>query len=88
MISLRHSERLGFLHAIYEHEGNTNLHASLHVLFPDGSDVMLLGNAQYNQYAIDRYTIAYKVHNAIAGLLPVKPFKIKAKENITKCQNE
>jgi CubicO group peptidase (beta-lactamase class C family) len=77
-----------FGHGVYEHEGNTNLYASLNVLFSDGSDVVLLGNAQYNQYAIDRYTIAYKMHNAIAGRPPVKPFKVKANENITKCQNE
>jgi D-alanyl-D-alanine carboxypeptidase len=77
-----------FGHGVYEHEGNTNLYASLNVMFPDGSDVVLLGNAQYNQYAIDRYTIAYNVHNAIAGLPPVKPFKITATENIAQCQNE
>lgn len=77
-----------FGHGIYVHEGNTNLYASINVLFPDGSDVVLLGNAQYNQYAIDRYTIAYRVHNAITGLSPIKVFKVKAEENITKCQNE
>ncbi len=77
-----------FGNGIYDHEGNTNLYASLNILFPDGSDVVLLGNAQYNQYAIDRYTIAYKVHNAIVGLSPVKVFTIKATENITECQNE
>jgi CubicO group peptidase (beta-lactamase class C family) len=73
---------------IYDHEGNTNLYASLNIMFPDGSDVVLLGNTQYGQYAIDRYTIAYKVHNAIHGLPAVKVFKITATENITHCQNE
>jgi len=77
-----------FGHGIYEHEGNTNLYASINVMFPDGSDVVLLGNAQYNQFAIDRYTVAYNVHNAINGLQHVKPFKVTATENITKCQNE
>lgn len=77
-----------FGHGIYDHEGNTNLYASINVLFPDGSDVVLLGNAQYNQYAIDRYTLAYKIHNAIVGLAPVKVFTIKANEDITRCQNE
>jgi hypothetical protein len=64
------------------------VYASVNLLFPDGSDVVLLGNTQYGQYAIDRYTIAYKVHNAILGLSPVKVFTIKATENITRCQNE
>jgi len=77
-----------FGNGVYEHEGNTNLYASINVLFPDGSDVVLLGNAQYNRYAIDRYTIAYKIHNAIVGLPPVKVFPIEATENITECQNE
>jgi CubicO group peptidase (beta-lactamase class C family) len=77
-----------FGHGIYEHGGDTNLYASLNVLFPDGSDVVLLGNAQYNQYSVDRYTIAYKVHNAIVGLPPVKPFPIKSTQNIKECQNE
>jgi D-alanyl-D-alanine carboxypeptidase len=77
-----------FGHGIYVHEGNTTLYASLNILFPDGSDVALLGNAQYNQYAIDRFTLAYEVHNAIAGLAPFKTFKVKAKERITTCQNE
>jgi hypothetical protein len=57
-------------------------------MFPDGSDVVLLGNAQYNRFAIDRYTIAYLVHNAIAGLKPLKPFKVTANEDISTCQNE
>lgn len=77
-----------FGHGVYEHEGNTNLYTSINVMFPDGSDVVLLGNAQYNQFAIDRYTIAYEVHNAIKGLPRVKPFKVTATENVTKCQNE
>jgi hypothetical protein len=47
-----------------------------------------MGNSQFNQYAIDRFTLAYEVHNAIAGVPPLKTFKVTAKENITKCQNE
>jgi CubicO group peptidase (beta-lactamase class C family) len=77
-----------FGHGIYVHEGNTTLYTSLNILFPDGSDVVLLGNAQYNQYAIDRFTLAYQVHNAVAGLAPLKVFKVTATEKITKCQNE
>lgn len=73
---------------VYDHEGNTNVYASVNVMFPDGSDVVLLGNAQYGQYAIDRYTIAYKVHNAILGLPSLKVFTITASDNITSCQNE
>jgi D-alanyl-D-alanine carboxypeptidase len=77
-----------FGHGVYDHEGNTNLFASINILFPDGSDVVLLGNAQYNKYAIDRYTIAYEIHNAIVGLPAVKPFTITATEDINRCQNE
>ncbi len=77
-----------FGHGIYDHEGNTNVYASINVLFPDGSDVVLLGNSQFSRYAIDRYTIAYKVHNAITNLPPVKPFPITANQDITQCQNE
>jgi D-alanyl-D-alanine carboxypeptidase len=77
-----------FARGVYDHDGNTNLYASENVLFPDGSDVVLLGNAQYNRYAIDRHTIAYKVHNAIAGVAPVNVFTITATENINRCQNE
>lgn len=73
---------------VYDHEGNTNVFASVNVLFPDGSDVVLLGNAQYGPYAVDRYTIAYKVHNAILGLPALKVFIVTANENITSCQNE
>jgi len=57
-------------------------------MFPDGSDIVLLGNSQFNQYAIDRFTLAYEVHNAIAGLPRLKVFKVTADESITKCQNE
>lgn len=77
-----------FARGVYDHDGNTNLYASENILFPDGSDVVLLGNAQYNRYAIDRHTIAYKVHNAIAGLPPVKVFTITATEDIKHCENE
>ena len=55
----------------------------------EACDVVLLANAQYNLYATDRYTVAYKVHNAIAGLPRVKPFKITAPaDNLTSCPNE
>lgn len=77
-----------FGHGVYGREGNTNLYASINVMFPDGSDVVLLANAQYNQFAIDRYTIGYLVHNAIRGLRILKPFKVTATENSTKCQND
>jgi D-alanyl-D-alanine carboxypeptidase len=77
-----------FARGVYDHDGNTNLYTSENILFPDGSDVVLLGNAQYNRYAIDRHTIAYRVHNAIAGLAPVKVFAITATETIKQCENE
>ena len=77
-----------FARGVYDHDGNTNLYASENVLFPDGSDVVLLGNAQYNRFAIDRHRIAYNVHNAIAGLARVKVFTITATEDIEHCQNE
>jgi len=77
-----------FARGVYDHDGNTNLYASENIVFPDGSDVVLLGNAQHNRYAIDRHTIAYKVHNAIAGLPLVKVFTITATDNIKQCQNE
>jgi hypothetical protein len=77
-----------FARGVYDHDGNTNLYTSENVLFPDGSDVVLLSNAQYNKFAIDRDTIAYRVHNAIAGLKPVKVFTISATESIKHCQNE
>jgi CubicO group peptidase (beta-lactamase class C family) len=77
-----------FGNGIYDHAGNTNLYASLNVLFPDGSDVVLLGTSQHGKFAIDRYTIAYQVHNAISGLPPVTPFKITAIDDISDCQNE
>ncbi len=77
-----------FGYGIYDHEGNTNLYASSNILFPDGSDVVLLGNVQHGKYAIDRYTIAYNVHNAIAGLPQAKAFPITAKDDINQCQNE
>ena len=77
-----------FARGVYDHDGNTNLYTSENVLFPDGSDVVLLSNAQYNNFAIDRHTIAYKVHNAIAGLKPVKVFTSTATENIDSWPNE
>lgn len=77
-----------FGYGIYDHEGNTNVYASSNILFPDGSDVVLLGNVQHSKYAIDRYTIAYNVHNATAGLPQVKAFPITATDAINQCQNE
>jgi CubicO group peptidase (beta-lactamase class C family) len=77
-----------FAPGVYDHDGNTNLYASENILFSDGSDVVLLGNAQHGRFAIDRHTIAYKIHNAITGLPPVKVFTITATDSITRCQNE
>ena len=77
-----------FAPGAYDHDGNTNLYASENILFSDGSDVVLLGNAQHNRFAIDRHTIAYKIHNAISGLPAVKVFTITATDSITRCQNE
>jgi CubicO group peptidase (beta-lactamase class C family) len=57
---------------IFDAPGDTLLFASLNVVFPDGSDVVLLSNANFNRFISDRNLIAYKVHNAIAGLPPVK----------------
>ncbi|MBV9277446.1 MAG: beta-lactamase family protein, partial [Candidatus Eremiobacteraeota bacterium] len=68
---------------VYDHEGNTNVFASVNMLFPDGTDVVILGNSQYGPYAVDRYTIAYKVHNAILGVPALKVFTVTANENIT-----
>jgi len=75
-------------HGVYGHYGITNLYTSENVLFPDGSDVVLLANAMYTQFFIDRQSIAYKVHNAIAGLAPVKVFTAKGTADVTNCQNE
>jgi D-alanyl-D-alanine carboxypeptidase len=77
-----------FARGVYDHDGNTNLYTSENILFPDGSDVVLLSNAQYNQFAIDRHTIAYKLHNAIGGLNKVKPFPVVAEQKIESCPNE
>jgi D-alanyl-D-alanine carboxypeptidase len=62
----------------YDHEGDTILFASFNVLYADGSDVVLLANAQYNKYSPDRFAIADKVHNAIARLPAVKVAEIVA----------
>lgn len=48
----------------------------------------LAGAMLHNRYAIARYTIAYKVHNAIIGLTPLKVFIIAATDNVARCQNE
>jgi CubicO group peptidase (beta-lactamase class C family) len=78
-----------FGYGVYDHEGNTTIFTSSNVLFPDGSDVVLLGNAQYSKFATDRYTISYEIHNAVAGLPKVKPFVITAPDaGIKACQNE
>lgn len=51
--------------------------------------MVLLATTQYNLYATDRHTVAYQVHNAIAGLPRVKPFKITAPPgNLTTCPGE
>lgn len=34
-----------FGHGVYDHDGNTNLFATTNILFPDGSDVVLLANS-------------------------------------------
>jgi hypothetical protein len=60
-------------YGIFDAPGDTLLFASLNVLFPDGSDVVLLTNANFNTFVSDRNLIAYKVHNAIKSLPPVKP---------------
>ena len=67
---VRNDPILGY--GIFDAPGDTLLFSSLNVLFPDGSDVVLLVNANLNTFRSDRYVIAYKVHNAIASLRPVK----------------
>lgn len=67
---VRNDPMLGY--GIFDAPGDTLLFASLNVLFPDGSDVVLLTNANFNRFVSDRNMIAYKVHNAIAGLPPEK----------------
>jgi CubicO group peptidase (beta-lactamase class C family) len=67
---VRNDPMLGY--DIFDAPGDTLLFASLNVLFPDGSDVVLLTNANFNRFVSDRNLIAYKVHNAIAGLPHLK----------------
>ena len=67
---VRNDPALGY--GIFDAPGDTLLFASLNVLFPDGSDVVLLANANFNTFVSDRNLIAYKVHNAITNLPPVK----------------
>ncbi|MEO6990617.1 MAG: serine hydrolase domain-containing protein [Candidatus Baltobacteraceae bacterium] len=68
------------------HGGDTQLFASWNGMFPDGIDVVLLANAEQNQFALDRQTIAYKIHNAIAGLAPATVVKVsRAPSKVTSC---
>jgi CubicO group peptidase (beta-lactamase class C family) len=67
---VRNDPILGY--GIFDAPGDTMLFASINVLFPDGSDVVLLTNANYNTFISDRNLIAYEVHNAIKNLPPVK----------------
>ncbi len=67
---VRNDPMLGY--GIFDAGGDTLLFASLNVVFPDGSDVVLLTNANFNRFVSDRNLIAYKVHNAIASLPPLK----------------
>lgn len=67
---VRNDPMLG--HGIFDAPGDTLLFASLNVLFPDGSDVVLLTNANFNTFVSDRNLIAYKVHNAIKSLPSLK----------------
>jgi CubicO group peptidase (beta-lactamase class C family) len=52
------------------HGGDTELFSSWNAMFPDGIDVVLLANSELNQFTLDRQALAYKVHNAIAGVAP------------------
>lgn len=52
------------------HGGDTQLFASWNAMFPDGIDVVLLANSEFNQFTLDRQALAYKVHNTIAGVAP------------------
>ncbi len=67
---VRNDPTLGY--GIFDAPADTLLFASLNVLFRDGSDVVLLTNANFNTFVSDRNLIAYKVHNAITSLPPVK----------------
>jgi CubicO group peptidase (beta-lactamase class C family) len=78
-----------FGRGVFDHDGNTNLFATTNVLFPDGSEVVLLANSNFNKFATDRLTVAYQVHNAIVGLPRVKVFRITAPpSNLTSCPDE
>ncbi|MDQ6931660.1 MAG: beta-lactamase family protein [Candidatus Eremiobacteraeota bacterium] len=83
---VRNDPTLGY--GIFDAPGDTLLYTSLNVLFPDGSDVVLLTNANFNTVVAERNLIAYKVHNAIAGLPPVKLFPGGGNLPTKKCQNE
>jgi D-alanyl-D-alanine carboxypeptidase len=53
------------------HGGDTQLFASLNAMFPDGIDVVLLANGELSRFTFERQAVAYKIHNAIAGLAPL-----------------
>jgi len=73
---------------IFDHTGDTILFASFNVLFPDGTDVVLLANSQYSTYNAGRFSIADEVHNAIYGVTPVNVQKITSPPfNLTSCPN-
>ncbi len=81
---VRNDPTLGY--GIFDAPGDTLLYVSLNVLFPDGSDVVLLANANFNTVVAERNLIAYKVHNAIAGLPPVKLFAGGGNSPTNECQ--
>ena len=83
---VRNDPILGY--GIFDAPGDTLLFASLNVLFPDGSDVVLLTNANFNTFVSDRNLIAYKVHNAVTSLPPVKLPTGGGNLPTTKCENE
>jgi hypothetical protein len=53
------------------HGGDTQLFASWNAMFPDGVDVVLLANAELSRFTYERQGVAYKIHNAIAGVAPM-----------------
>jgi CubicO group peptidase (beta-lactamase class C family) len=56
---------------VHYHGGDTQLFASWNAMFPDGVDVVLLANAELSRFTYERQAIAYKIHNAIAGVAPM-----------------
>jgi D-alanyl-D-alanine carboxypeptidase len=78
----------GAAHGIYTHPGDTILFASFNMIFPDGIDVVILANSQYNKYSTDRYTIGAELHNAVYGVAPIEVPKVTATlSNLTSCPN-